>query len=209
MREIKIKLYAFNELTEDVKNKLRNAYKDTFEVDFVDYDPIYEGFSEAMKEKYGATVSEDDITWSGFWHQGDGLSFTCDFDCSEGSPIHNKLKNMASSTIADIMKTEKLQVISASSVRSSNFYVHEGCVVGEVEVTSTDILPEFTSFCEQVNIHLGVKLTEIIREECKNLYETLQDYYEDHLKDDYINNELNSRGEVYTKTGQYFGNIGG
>jgi hypothetical protein len=50
-------------------------------------------------------------------------------------------------------------------------------------------------------------LTEIIRDECRDLYGKLQNYYESHLTDEYINETLEELGEVYTITGQQLSNI--
>ena len=211
MREIKIELYAFNELPKNVKANLREEYTNTFEVDFVDYNPLYEGFSERMKEKYGATVSKDDITWSGFWHHGDGLSFTCEFNPETDGKLYKVLLEKATILTVDCFKNNKMYIFSAESVRCSTFHSCEISVEGEVEVSlevHSGMLSRFDqSFREQTAKHFSEILTEIIRDECRDLYGKLQNHYESHLTDEYINETLEELGEVYTITGQQLNNI--
>ena len=66
-----VNAYQFNELPEAIQEKVLND----FNVDpLYDHDPILEGMTEDL-EAIG--LEDIDIKYSGFWSQGDGLSFTC------------------------------------------------------------------------------------------------------------------------------------
>ena len=75
--QVQITLFTFDELPEESQHKLIEGFRQ-------DYDPhyshIYDEFILEMSEQYGADINVDDIQWSGFWSQGDGACFTCDFD---------------------------------------------------------------------------------------------------------------------------------
>ena len=74
--QVQITLFTFDELPQESQQKLIEGFRK-------DYDPhyshIYDEFILEMSEQYGADISVDDIQWSGFWSQGDGACFTCDF----------------------------------------------------------------------------------------------------------------------------------
>ena len=74
---VQITIFSFDELPEESQQKLINGMREDYEPD---YSHIYDNFIHEMNERYGACIDVDDIQWSGFWSQGDGASFTCDFD---------------------------------------------------------------------------------------------------------------------------------
>ena len=77
MKLVTIPLYSFDELDDKVADRILQSYREEMEID---YDPVIEGAKEEL-EKMGA--SDIDIFWSGFYSQGDGASFCCNFDAEK------------------------------------------------------------------------------------------------------------------------------
>ena len=72
MRTIELKVYKFNELSDEAKAKVLERHRN-WNVDYTDwYDCVYEIWQEKL-----AAVGFDDakIHFSGFWSQGDGACF--------------------------------------------------------------------------------------------------------------------------------------
>ena len=181
--QVQITLFTFDELPEESQQKLINGFRQDYDPD---YSHIYDAFILEMSEQYGACLSQDDIEWSGFWSQGDGACFTCDFDEEVILPI---LKEQ-SLTEHQIQYLEGLgvEVQSAQSSRCgpSNFYSHENTVTGNLSF----YVPSGKEIDAEIAGALEEALTEIIRESCKDLYRKLEEEYDCATSDDAIIEEI-------------------
>ena len=75
MKTLEVKLFTFEELAPEVQERLIEENRDTL-VNWDDWhDPIIEGWVEDMNDR-GHDISAKDVSYSGFWSQGDGASFT-------------------------------------------------------------------------------------------------------------------------------------
>ena len=152
------------------------------------WDCVYDHFKEDM-EKVGIEV--DDISFSGFWSQGDGASFT-GYMRSKPFFEHHKLAE-SYPWIAKLI--EMGGDFTLRIERTSHHYVHENTV--SVELTFTDmfhhILPNDgvrAEVIEQWDYQLGAEYegiaqaaTDIIRDYCRDLYRRLREEY-DYLTSD-------------------------
>ena len=183
--QIQITLFTFDELSEESQQRVIEGFRQ-------DYDPhyghIYDEFILEMSEKYGSNVITDDIQWSGFWSQGDGACFTCDFDIEVLLPI---LKEELNEEQIDILKEIDVEV-EASSIRTgfSNHYSHENTVTGNIQLNYGDYYSYRTTEINEIHEIMENKLTEIIREECRNLYSQLRDFYDEEMEEEVIKEKI-------------------
>ena len=182
-KQVQITLFTFDELSKESQQKLIEGFRQDYDPD---YSHIYYDFINDMSEQYGADISVDDIQWSGFWSQGDGACFTCDFDEEVIFPI---LKER-SLTGDQVQCLEELgvEVQSAQSIRCgpSNFYSHENTVTGDLLFS----VPDGKEFDVEIVNDLESEFTTIIRESCKDLYRRLEDEYDHTTSDEAIIEEI-------------------
>ena len=169
--QVQITLFTFDELPDESKARLIEGFREGYDPA---YNHIYDKFINDMSEKYGACIDRDDIEWSGFWSQGDGACFTCEFDEEVIFPILKKRSLMGH----QVQYLEELGVDlhAAQSIRCgpSNFYSHENTVIGNIIFN----VPGGKEFDDEIANALERDLTEIIRDSCKDLYQRLEDEYE-------------------------------
>ena len=178
---VQITLFTFDELPEESQQKLIEGFRQDYDPD---YSHIYYDFINDMSEQYGADISVDDIQWSGFWSQGDGACFTCDFDKEVIFPI---LKEGLHEE--DVASLKGFELSQAKSVRCgpSNFYSHENTVTGDIWLDRPNDDAELSG-----NIHqyLEDALTAIIRDSCQDLYRRLEEEYDHATSDEAIIEEI-------------------
>ena len=187
--QVQITLFTFDELPEESQKNLILGMRERvceglgYEPN---YDHVYDNFILEMSERYGACFSQDDIQWSGFWSQGDGACFTCDFDEEVIFPILKERSLMGH----QVQWIEELgvEVQSAQSIRCgpSNFYSHENTVTGDLLFN----VPGGKEFDQKIAILLERALTEIIREACTDLYRRLEDEYDHATSDEAIKQRI-------------------
>jgi hypothetical protein len=78
MKTITLKLYSFNQLDKDAKQKALTTYQD-LNIGFDWWDDEFEDFIE-LCSYLGIAVSKDSIKFRGFYSQGDGSSFSAMVD---------------------------------------------------------------------------------------------------------------------------------
>jgi len=80
-------VYKFDELSDAAKEKAREWFRECTGSDFQDAHggSVIEDF-QTIAGHLGFTFSADDVSWSGFWSQGDGASFSATFTLSEMNP---------------------------------------------------------------------------------------------------------------------------
>jgi hypothetical protein len=78
MKTITLKLYSFNQLAKDAKQKALTTYQD-LNIGFDWWDNEFEDFIE-LCSYLGIAVSKDSIKFRGFYSQGDGSGFSATVD---------------------------------------------------------------------------------------------------------------------------------
>ena len=181
--QIQITLFSFDELSEESQQKIIEGFRQEHEPY---YEAVYEDFILEMSEQYGADIGVNDIEWSGFWSQGDGACFTCDFDEEVIFPILKERSfGMEHVQVLDALGVE---LYSAKSIRCgpSNFYSHENTVTGDLVFN----VPAGKEFNHEIALSLEEELTGIIRESCKDLYRRLESYYDEETEDEAIKQRI-------------------
>ncbi len=180
--QVLITLFTFDELPEESQQKLIEGFRQ-------DYDPhyghIYDEFILEMSEKYGADIKEDNIQWSGFWSQGDGACFTCEFD---EEVIEHILRDALSEDDRNHLDQLRVELSQASSIRTgpSNLYSHENTVIGDIWLDC----PDDTTLKVEVVRAMEEHLTDIIRRSCKDLYQRLEEYYNKETEDEALKQRI-------------------
>jgi len=182
-KQVQITLFSFDELSEESQQKLIEGFREGYEPY---YDAIYEDFSLRMSEQYGADLKTEEITWSGFWSQGDGASFICDFDTEVLLPILKEELNEDQVALLEEIDAE----IDCASIRTGYQYSHENTVRGKVSIYYGDAYYDRMVQINEIHDILENKLTEIIREESRNLYKRLEDFYDQETEDERIVEEI-------------------
>ena len=181
--QVQITLFTFDELPEESQQKIIEGFRQDFDPD---YSIVYDEFIIDMSEQYGADIKEDNIQWSGFWSQGDGACFTCDFDEKVIFPI---LKERVYGTDqVRLLEELGVELHSAKSIRCgrSNHYCHENTVTGNIFFN----VPAGKEFNHEIALSLEEELTKIIRESCKDLYRRLEEEYDEATTDEAIITEI-------------------
>ena len=180
--QVQITLFTFDELPEASQQKLIEGFRQDYEPD---YSNVYDEFIIDMSEQYGADIKEDDIQWSGFWSQGDGACFTCDFDEEVIEPI---LRDALSEDDRKHLDQLSVELSQASSIRTgpSNFYSHENTVTGDIWF----VCPDDTNLNADIIQTMESRLTEIIRDACRDLYQRLEAEYDRATSDNALIEEI-------------------
>ena len=181
--QIQITLFTFDELSEESQQRVIEPFREAYEPD---YDIIYDEFIIDMAEQYGADLKTEEITWSGFWSQGDGASFICDFDTEVILPILKEELNEEQVALLEELDAQ----IDCASIRTGYQYSHENTVRGKVSIYYGDAYYDRMVQINEIHDILENKLTEIIREESRNLYRDLEKFYDEETGDDCIKEKI-------------------
>ena len=194
--------YSFDELSPEAQENALDNNRD-INVDYDGWeDGVTEGFKEDMRE---IGIDDIEISFSGFYSQGDGASFTSEdidtrklFDAigiksddalnmetdDERSKGQNKEFYDLLDTMEEIGQLERNRIkpeeIRVTIERTDNRHVHYNTVRANVEIwDEPDGWEEPYGFTDK----LEDTVTEYIRGLCKDLYRSLEKEY-DHLTSD-------------------------
>ena len=182
-KQVQITLFTFDELSEESQQKVIEPGREAYEPD---YEVVYDIFALRMSENYGANLKTKEITWSGFWSQGDGASFTCDFDTEVLLPILKEELNEEQVTLLEEIDAE----IDCASIRTGYQYAHENTVRGKVSIYYGDYYYDRMVEINEIHHIIEDKLTEIIRKESRNLYNELEKFYDEEMKEEHIKERI-------------------
>lgn len=187
MKEVTIKLYTFNELTEKVQKELieKNQYHETEHDDW--HSPIIEGFEEDLKN-----IGLEEITsaFTGFWSQGDGACFIGDVYDNEGFINVLKETEYLGKTWGE---KDDLEMLEITIDKITHHYEHENTITGNV---SSDAV--FTSNLDE----LENAVTKWARDKSRELYKSLEKYYDELASDENVIEYLEEQGEVFQENGK-------
>lgn len=174
-----IELFSFNELSKDIRQSMIKH----FEVDDWWDQWIIEDIKSEAKEM---GIEDFDFQYSGFWSQGDGLSFT-------GELSSDLIRQIIKDKVNDNPDIET-DNISVKIVRSFHHYVHNKTVRAEVEgdldsfsITNEELENAFNDWKDDL---------------CESWYKTLKDHYEYLIEEETIAAEYDSWGPTFTENGQ-------
>ncbi len=191
MREITIKVYAFNELRKYVKNKVIKNYRSIIEFDD-------EHMIDEFKTILGAIGFYNiKVRYDGFGSQGDGASFSADFEKSDDvvrkvADINDShdLKMIVRDFMAFIPKNRKLS-IGLETSRYQHEYTMELKPIDE-EHYYTDAIRD------------GDRLLILSRQLAKWFFKRLQKEYEYQNEDEFIIEYIKSNNYEFFEDGRLF-----
>lgn len=174
-----LKIYMFPELSEESKANAIEQYKEERSDMLYDHDLIIEGFVEELEE---IGISDVKVNYSGFWSQGDGLSFTGNVDYMG---LFNKALGLDLSDLID----------AVDFVRTSNRYNHENTVSTHLELGSTNAIYD--------EVHEAIEKWR--KEKCNEFYNRLEKYYYECTSDENIKEFFLDEGDdsaYFTESGK-------
>jgi len=133
------------------------------------FNPTIENFCEVM-EKSGFEIDPQDVSFRGFWSQGDGASFVGSINALDFLRTNRKLTQFPK--VVRAMREGKIEEIVAIS-RATHQYCHENTTY----VEDFETYDEITSMCEDELEELQDYLEEKRKEWSQDLYKTLEDEY--------------------------------
>lgn len=194
MRIKKTKIYPFDELSEEAKEKaVENLYN--INVDYEWWDFVYEDTREVGKLM---GIDIDNIYFSGFSSQGDGACFEGDYEYKKGS-----VKAIMKYTPKDIelhriakefqMLQKKYFYQLSASVKQSGHYFHKYCTV--IDVGHNDFYSyRLPDGCED-------DLTELLRDFMEWIYRKLEKAYEYLTSEEAIIETIKANEYEFTEDG--------
>lgn len=192
--------YSFEELSPEAQKHALEEQRD-INVDYQGWeDGVTEGFKEDMEE---IGISDIDISYTGFWSQGDGASFTSDtidtrklFNAAgikSTDALNMEVENRDDKdkefydlldTLEDIGHLDRVRItpeeLKVTIERGSSNYYHENTVSAKIEIWDE---PEGWEEPGRFIEDLEKEITNFIRGKCKELYGSLEKEY-DYLTSD-------------------------
>lgn len=199
-------VYEFEELSSDAKEHALDKYREWMTDDPYWYTCIEEDWKDKLSD---LGIEKPEISFSGFWNQGDGAVFTSkNIDLIKlltGLGMQNEYKYIYDLLVDDVMN------VSSGINRTSTYYDHEGTAKLSIDFEqlnddyeSEEKYNEVENKAIEMLSQLEKELEQWRRETCKELYSDLQQEYEmlqsdDVLKEIFIENEYE-----FTEDGEMF-----
>lgn len=190
MKTIQLELFAFNELSNVAKAKAIESERNSENLEFYYSDEV-EYYQDVLKH-IGFTDVE--ISFSGFHSQGDGASFTADYDSSLINL--NELKNHNTELYSLMTRIDSIfgasgltsdNVITASVKRVNRHYSHHNTVtIDDIAINGYGWGDDES---DKINIaynDLENYLTNLKDDICYIIYNNLEREYEYQTSDEYI-----------------------
>ena len=214
--------YSFEELSPEAKTNALEEMRDINTEYQGWHEPIIEDFEERMKE---LGVDGVEVSYSGFYSQGDGASFTGDvFDTktfmSKALGLKDtewldmgedeKPEDEESRLRADLLDIgfdtrEKLTpdnfVIKIE--RLSNRYSHENTIEGKVYIEDIPESIEDEIQSQTIEDEIEEKVTNWARSESKDLYRNLERYYDELRSDESVEETIIENDYKFDKDGSF------
>ncbi len=187
MKTIKINLFEFSELSEEVQKKLieKNYDINIFE-DW--HDDLLSDFKTELAE---AGFNDATIHYSGFSSQGDGLCFDATIDVNKFAETTNEKR------IAKLIDKGEIDNYSIGKNSYSNHYSHERTrYVDSPAVSQINLLTNVTFLEAKIN---QKRLTL-----CREFYRRLEEEYDSLQSEESIKETLNDSEATYLENGQMF-----
>ena len=194
MKQEKIVAYEFDELDEEAKLNVRNSMCEMIDLTF-----MVEKFEQDLEAK---GIYEPKISYSGFWSQGDGLSFT-------GGVSDELIKKFINEKDYPIIFGLKDKWdISIGIERTNSRYVHSSTVKAFVV--------EDRTLCKDIDNQdkYDKEIEELLSDinswkdkECAEMYESLEKEYYYESSDESISELCKDNGYLFNKFGKQINNV--
>jgi hypothetical protein len=193
MREAIVKVYKYNELSDEAKKKALDWMRGTAYLDYEWYDFLIQAWKEKLEN---AGFVEPKIRFTGFWSQGDGASFDCKrIDIAKWLKAEDYLKKFSS--LAKQIEDEAIVACIDKNVYGNN-YCHERTRYVEISDDGTDgidlaLVDELEKLMEQHRLSL-----------CEDIYKELEKEYEYLMSDEVVINSIETNGYEFEENGKVF-----
>lgn len=196
MKTVEIDLYQVNELSEQIRERVLDEYRE-INVDDTWYEPICEGIKELAKE---AGFDIKDIFFSGFYSQGDGAMFT--YEGVEKSLLDQAVDNLS---IPNWKKRIlKNGYISGTGKHRGNYYHKRSCNHNIYVETDNGMqhYPNIESLFSENHMDIENYIIGNYENLCEYLYQNLRKYYEELIDDQYVEDTIIDNNFMFTKEGK-------
>ena len=207
MREVIVKHYQFDELSDAAKERAREWWRDAERCDFGAHGELMESAETAakligvefnmreIKLMGGGTRQEPDIRWSGFYCQGDGASFTGRYEYRKGAhkavrkefPKDYELHSIAD-RLLEIQKDHGYKL--CATIYQSGHYVHEHTMTAGTYRSDNGGLK-----CTDDTV------TDIMRDFARWIYHGLRDEYEYRMSDEQVDDSIKANEYEFLENG--------
>lgn len=161
-------VYNYDELSPEAKKKAIEWAQEFLREDNFYFEDVQDTWREKL-EKFGFTDVK--ISFSGFWSQGDGASFTANCDILKFIEA-TKQKKYYSKLLYQVKKNNL--DMYGSSINISRHYCHENTVKGQIDFEYHD---DRNLELSKLENELTDCLTDFIRTESKKIYRELESAY--------------------------------
>lgn len=208
MKTIQLELFSFNELSNDAKAKAINSERNSENLEY-HYSGEVEYYQDVLKH-IGFTNVE--ISFSGFYSQGDGASFTADYDSSlinlDGLKNHNTELYSLMARIDSVFGASGLSsdnIITASVKRVSSHYSHHNTVnIDDIAINGEDEWITEDSKVYKAFEAVENYLTSLKDDICYIIYNNLEREYEYQTSDEYIAELLTINDYYFLADGTFY-----
>lgn len=200
-------VYEFEELSSDAKEHALDKYREWMTDDPYWYTCIEEDWKDKLSD---LGIEKPEISFSGFYSQGDGAVFEC-----KGIDLIKLMNNLGLQDKYRYVYDRVLDDVLAVSVgihRTSTYHDHENTALFDLSFEQLND-DEFESYeeCEETEgmiismlSQLRIELEQWRIDTCKEIYQALEDEYtllqsDDVLKETFIENEYE-----FTEDGEMF-----
>lgn len=185
MRILETPVFHFNELSDEAKQKALDNLRDINTA----FDQWHEYILDAWKEKLTAKgFLNAEISYTGFWSQGDGASFTADIDFS--NPEINAY-------VPELFKPHAKDM-TGSIYRTSRQYSHPNTVGIDIDVDANEATPDEQKAYDK----LETDVLAYARELMKELYKELADAYDAEQSDEAVTDTIEANEYEFTADGK-------
>jgi hypothetical protein len=188
--------YSFEELSEDVKQKIYE--NDDFFSELVDFSPIEDTFRADLMECFGADPDTLEVYYDVSYSQGSGA---CCVGTLDVKTVLEKRTGSYFAELLDMIESGKVEIDTINIVRCgpANFYNHENTC--QVEMQYSHNPTEFADIIS-TTVELEQMLTNGIREELCDFHSKLQDHYEESTSFEAYCEYMCSSDVVFTEAGK-------
>ena len=200
MKTIELKVYTFDELSEQAKEKAREQWREDG-LDYKWWDDVYDDHKEKIKE-VGFEVTK--MYFRGFWSQGDGAMF-------EYEGLDNKLKEEFISNLnLSPMRKDWLRnnIYVSGSGKQSGHYSHENSCAHKIywEVDNGDLhwSTTFHKWLESFSQDFEEFIIDKYKDLARELYHALREEYEYLMSDEAVDETIRCNEYEFTEEGERY-----
>jgi hypothetical protein len=197
MKTKTIELYEFDELPKNIQYKVVEKYYNINVDDDFWHSCILDKWVEKLQDM-GFNAPE--ISYTGFWSQGDGASFVCKEIDIKKFITSQKVKTEFKTLLNNLSRSEI--DVNGSVDRIDYHYSHEYTVVGNIEVLTYMDDTKRQDTCYKKGDELQELVTKTVRTLSRQIYHDLETEYEFLTKWEQIIETIKANEYTFTITGE-------